>query len=978
MKAGKLRGLAALITSVFAAQSSSAQNIQDLLPLQPGYVVATCHSSTSYVTNAQNPNGFVMGIIDATAPELAAAPTDIAGAAYPWRMFHNETGFQNPNAPDPQQVWNAGNLGEVFGITLDDAVPPNIYVTATAAYGPYPVPAGNSQGTVYRIDGTSGDITPFNCISAGAASLGNITNWTASGGSSNLYVSNLDDGLIYQLDPAGTCVGTYDHGVQGHPQEGLSTLADDPSTPYTAVGRRIWGVKAHQNRLYYGVWNNQGAHTIWSVGLNAAGAPNPATAQLEIPVIPGSFPVSDISFTEDGRLFLAQRAHRGAGISGSHQHYVLEYTFDGTNWNVSANDKFKVGNYSSGRNSAGGVDVDCNGAVWASGDALNFPAPYIYGITRIPPGGNQADSPHGANSHLIDLDGIITGVPKTYIGDVEIYDVCSPCFDISEIRVDCPRELGAPFVATFTLTNLSDHTASYLWHTPCPVDQLPANTLTGQVMPSGPQTLSSPLAPGASTIVTIEIPSGNAANTFCWNITLLNESGEECCTDKVCVPLPDCDCFIVLDKTITCEIDADGVPKYTIDFNLLNTSTFDWYYLNLLPPSLFSNPSFDLSGAPVPPGGTYQFQTCISGNPGDAICFNIALHSESIEVCCSKECCIVLPPCEGGVEIDRCEVTRRAPCCRDAQGNVIASVSLTVCNNSSFPRTYDWTIGPGAMSFACNTPLPPSALIVPSGTISVEPNSCASIIIPLNCEDLKPGDRACYEVCVTQQGNPNNTFCCDGIVYVPSADEPVIKIQDPVLDADSPNNVITVTNPGPGTRKLVFEISSVTALTGISSPDGLIEGLAPTQLVELELRAGESREVQIKVSPIRTDLPPASLNPIMINSYNEQGQIDDTVGSFVYTMVQKSDRLRIKNMNVSQSGDLLFRIATQPGKRYALESSHTLGDQSPWEATDCSVENTNKVASSFIAQGKELVLRVSPGPDCPVNFYRVVELSTAE
>jgi hypothetical protein len=393
---------------------------------------------------------------------------------------------------------------------------------------------------------------------------------------------------------------------------------------------------------------------------------------------------------------------------------------------------------------------------------------------------------------------------------------------------------------------------------------------------------------------------------------------------------------------------------------------------------LFNNPSFDLSAAPVPPGGTYQFQTCITGNPGDAICFNIALHGENIDVCCSKECCIVLPPCDGGVELDRCEVARRAPCCRDAQGNVLASVTLTVCNNSAFPRTYDWTIGPGPMSFACNTPLPPSAIIVPNGTIAVGPNSCASIVIPINCQDLKPEDRACYEVCVTQQGNPNNTFCCGGIVYVPGDDDPVIKIQDPVLDADSPGNVITVSNPGPRARKVVFEVVSVTAMTGISSPDGSIDGPAPTQLIELDLGAGESREVQIRISPIREDLPPIALNPIMVNFYDEQGQIGDTAGSFVYTMVQKADGLRIKNMNVTGSGDLLFRIATEPGKQYALESSHTMGDASPWETTDCSDESTKKVASSFIAQGKELVLRVSPGLDCPVNFYRVVEISADE
>jgi hypothetical protein len=972
MKTNQLRGIAATIVTLLSAPISSAQNIQDLLPLQSGYVVATCHSSTSFSSNAQNPNGFVMGIIDATAPELAAAPTDIAGAAYPWRMFHNEMSVQNPGAPDPLQEWTAGNLGEIFGITLDDAVPPNIYVTATAAYGPYPVPVGNSQGTVYKLDGTTGDITPYNCITAGAASLGNATHWRASGGAGHLYVSNLDDGLIYQLEAAGACVGTFDHGVQGRPQESLS-VQPDTAAVYTPTGRRIWGLKAHQDRLYYGVWNSQGAHKIWSVGLDAGGVPIAATAQIEIPVIPGSYPVSDIAFSEDGRLLLAQRGHRGAGFGGSHQHYVLEYVFDGTNWIVSPNDKFKVGNYSSGRNSAGGVDVDCSGAVWASGDALNYPAPYIYGISRIPAAGNQADSPHGANSHLIDLDGIITGVPKTYIGDVEIYDVCSPCFDITDISVLCPQELNAPFTATFTLTNRSNHTAAYLWHTPCPSDQLPAGATSGPLLQVGPQALSLPLAPGDSTTVTVQIPSGNAHDIFCWNLTLLDETGAECCTDKVCITLPDCECFIVLEKKISCEIDATGAPKYTIEFDLLNTSTFAWHNLNLLPPSLFSTATFDLSGAPVPPGGTYQFKTCITGNPGDAICFNISVHSEGIEFCCSKECCIILPPCDG-VKVDRCDVTRQAPCCRDADGNVIASVTLTVCNNSAFPRSYDWKILPRPLGAGCNAVLTASAFVMPSGSFPVGPNSCVSIVIPVNCEELQPGDRACFEVCVEQQGVPSNSFCCEGQVYVPFDNEPVIKIQDPVLNADSPLNVLTVSNPGAESRRFVFEVSSLTAVTEISSPDGSREGGAPNQLITLDLRGGETRKVEIFILLSKLDLPPTSLNPILITAYNEQGQISQLVGSFVFVLSQNEEGLAIKDMVVNRAGQITFRIATQAGKRYAMESSASLGGDQAWTSASCSAPGSPEIVTEFIAQGSELVLKVMPLPDCPAYFYRVTEV----
>ena len=679
--------------------------------------------------------------------------------------------------------------------------------------------------------------------------------------------------------------------------------------------------------------------------------------------------------------------HRGAGLLGYHEHSVLEFIFDGTNWIVSPIDRFKVGNYGTGRNSAGGVDVDCEGAVWASGDALNFPSPAIYGITRIPATGNQADFPHGSNSHLIDLDGITNtgGRPKTYIGDVEVFDVCSPCFDVTEITVDCPEELNGPFIATFTLTNRSPQTIAYLLHTPCPAADLPAGATSGPLLPTGWQTLPAPLAPGDSTVVTVQIPSAglNANDRFCWNITFFDRTGGECCRDKVCVPIPDCECFVVLDKTIECEVDADGTVKYFVNFNLQNTSAFTWYTLNLLPlnPFAASNPftpsSFDLSSSPVPPGGTYQFTTCLTGNPGDALCFFIAVHAEDYEICCSKECCIVLPPCDG-VQLDEFAVSRQVPCCPDEFGNVASYITLVVCNNSAFPRTYDWTINPIPAMGNCTATLSPSALVMPSGSIPVGPNSCAQVIIQVNCEELNAGDRACYEVCVQQQGNPANTFCGLGIIYVPQDPDIGIKIDQPVVNAESPRNVLRVSNPSDEPRHFVFEVVSLGAATEIRSPDGSTEGAALRQVFEINLEGGEEREVEVFVSLTDRELPPLSLNPFVVNTYNEQGQISQTVGTFVYLRSQDAERLAIMALEVSSSGELTFNISTQPGKRYALESSNNLGSEQDWTLTSCSASGSSETASEFIAQGKELVLNLTLNPDCSASFYRAVEIPAAQ
>jgi hypothetical protein len=244
--------------------SPSQASINDLIPLKKGCVVGTCHSNTSVNAYLQDPNGFVVIVIDGSTGEVAAAPTGVPGVGYNWKRFHNEQAFQNPGLPDPLEEWTAGNMGEVYGITIDDAANPNIYISATTAYGIYATPAGNSHGSVYKIDGTTGDITPFNCIPAGNPSLGNLTYSSLAGG--NIYVTNFDDGLIYQLDPSGACIGTYDHGLNGRPSApvvpALVPIPDDPTLGWTQIGRRLWGIEAHEGRLFYGVWNTTNTHAV--------------------------------------------------------------------------------------------------------------------------------------------------------------------------------------------------------------------------------------------------------------------------------------------------------------------------------------------------------------------------------------------------------------------------------------------------------------------------------------------------------------------------------------------------------------------------------------------------------------------------------------------------------------------------------------------------------------------------------------------
>ncbi|MEZ5302479.1 MAG: hypothetical protein R3F11_17860 [Verrucomicrobiales bacterium] len=83
--------------------------------------------------------------------------------AYPWQNFHNETSVQNPNPPDANEEWRNGNLGEVFGITLDQDASPSIYTASTTQHGSWrgTLLTGEGPGSVYRLDGTTGEVTTF-------------------------------------------------------------------------------------------------------------------------------------------------------------------------------------------------------------------------------------------------------------------------------------------------------------------------------------------------------------------------------------------------------------------------------------------------------------------------------------------------------------------------------------------------------------------------------------------------------------------------------------------------------------------------------------------------------------------------------------------------------------------------------------------------------------------------------------------------
>ncbi len=239
-------------------------------------------------------------------------------------------GLQNPGfVADGRQLLNeqqklqitAGEVGQVFGIAMDDAQPANIYLTATSAFGLHRDESGagwmdgmwgaeGGPGTIYKLNAENGykpevfaNITLNDRENTGAA-LGNIA---FDAKNKQLLVTDLETGTMHRISVEdGRELGTFDHGTQARagfydvPNEtwqALDPVAFDPASSAqlgecdkagdAAIGagnpacwnvadfrRRVWGVgvrtdsETGETRVYYGIW---GAKSLGNADWEGAG-----------------------------------------------------------------------------------------------------------------------------------------------------------------------------------------------------------------------------------------------------------------------------------------------------------------------------------------------------------------------------------------------------------------------------------------------------------------------------------------------------------------------------------------------------------------------------------------------------------------------------------------------------------------------------------------------------------------------------------
>jgi len=390
----------------------------------------------------------------------------------------------------------ASEIGQVFGLALDDATPPNIYATATSAHGlkvegegkdarwaPGQFGPEGGPGSIWKIDGTTGEVSLFanvelDGIANSGPSLGNIAFDPVS---EQLFVSDRDTGMIHRFDLDGNDLGHFDHGVDARPTTGLEALAfdpanrldiasedfsaDDPTTwGYAAPGRAVWGLAVNGGRLYYAV---EEGPQVWSVSIGEHGEfGDDARLELDLPPDVSANPIADIAFTADRKLVLAQRGGAFVSADGPQHHtsgdnavivFSPELPDDPETpgrW-LPKPDFMPVGKTPPHRNAAGGVslghgygedgEIDaaaCMATLWATGDALNATNDEIIdGIVGQSATSFEKDTGRSVNLEIAEAPGEKRAAGL--MGDIEIFTDCAgiPVAELPDYEApECPDD----------------------------------------------------------------------------------------------------------------------------------------------------------------------------------------------------------------------------------------------------------------------------------------------------------------------------------------------------------------------------------------------------------------------------------------------------------------------------------------------------------------------------------------------------------
>ena len=318
----------------------------------------------------------------------------------------------------------ARDIGQAFGVAIDNKRAPDIFAAATAAYGlaiyrpghgrvrngtpgaQYtpgqfgPSDQGGGPDSIWRIDGQSGQISlfanvTFNGIQNAPASLGALAFDAAT---QQLFVADRATGLIHRFSLDGQDRGVFDHGTDGRQAAHLQPVPFDPATlaniqsarfdaqdprswGFAPPMRRVYALAMHNGRLFYSVAANS---QIWSVGIAGNGAfAGDARFETAVKALRPGAEISQIAFDGHGQMFAAERgAPTGAqdfvAAADGGQNRVFRFQPKQPNdpspgfWHA-PDDEYAIGMPPSFQNADGGVGLTCGRTVWSTGERLLDP-----------------------------------------------------------------------------------------------------------------------------------------------------------------------------------------------------------------------------------------------------------------------------------------------------------------------------------------------------------------------------------------------------------------------------------------------------------------------------------------------------------------------------------------------------------------------------------------------------------------------------
>lgn len=423
------------------------------------------------------------------------------------------------NLPAPFEV-KASEIGQVFGLAFDDGERaenelriPNLYVTssvlhglqivgpdtdddgrperlkkgqadATFMEGQFGTKNGGTPGSIWKIDGLTGQVTLFaNVILDGEENSGpGLGNIAFDKRTRQLFVSDLDTGMIHRFDMNGQDLGTFDHGTTGRTAKGLAPKAHDPSlrmditTPafkaqspatwgFASTERLVWGLQVHGHKLYY--YAQDGA-MIMSIIINDDGSFGEVSWELDV-ISDTGYPITDIAFDNKGFMYLSERgqlknAYDYSEFAKSAKSRVLRYHLESpddpatpSRW-VEPPETYAVGFKPDHKLATGGIDLQygyksdgtinyasCTATLLKTGDnlrdnealkdQLSIGGPFnVHGLQFTNKSLTQPQNTPPWGSYFADYDGIFEDPEvRGHVGDVEVFRPCEGQLGVSEI-----------------------------------------------------------------------------------------------------------------------------------------------------------------------------------------------------------------------------------------------------------------------------------------------------------------------------------------------------------------------------------------------------------------------------------------------------------------------------------------------------------------------------------------------------------------